>query len=262
MKKGKHYYNNGIVQHVYLEGEQPEGFIKGGLSKNKGKQAHNKGMISVYKDGANKYINKNDLQKYIDLGYIKTFVYTEKGAQDHKNSVIKTRKNKSNEQWLKDHIKRSNGAKQMWENRDFDEVKRICAPGLNKMMTCSRHSTSKEEGIAYDILCNLFGINNVEHHYNKDPRYPWYCDFYIKCEDLFIELNIFPTHYREPFNKNNNDHLNYLQHCLNEPLNWLEKCTADVWGRRDVEKLNMAIKNNLNYKVFYSMEDFYNEYRT
>ena len=31
-----------------------------------------------------------------------------------------------------------------------------------------------------------------------DGRYPYYCDFYIPSEDLFIELNAHPSHGSKP----------------------------------------------------------------
>lgn len=50
-------------------------------------------------------------------------------------------------------------------------------------------STSGPELQFYDYLCTQYGSENVERQY-KDKRYPYACDFYIKSEDLFIELNL------------------------------------------------------------------------
>jgi len=50
-------------------------------------------------------------------------------------------------------------------------------------------SSSKPENQLYNILCGFFSAEDVERDYNKDDRYPFKCDFYIRSEDLFIELN-------------------------------------------------------------------------
>lgn len=52
----------------------------------------------------------------------------------------------------------------------------------------------------------------------------------------------------------------HYYHCIEEPANWIEEDIPLVWGKSDVNKLNKATENNLNYKMFYRMEDFYSEY--
>ena len=53
--------------------------------------------------------------------------------------------------------------------------------------------TSKPEEQLYEALKFIYGQNNVIRQYS-DTRYPFRCDFYIKSEDLFIELNRFWSH--------------------------------------------------------------------
>jgi hypothetical protein len=55
-----------------------------------------------------------------------------------------------------------------------------------KLGTCS---TSKQEEKYYLFLTNKYGKDNVKRQF-YDIRYPYHCDFYIKSEDLFIELNL------------------------------------------------------------------------
>lgn len=50
-------------------------------------------------------------------------------------------------------------------------------------------NTSKPEEEYYKMLCDKYGEQDVERNYNKDSRYPFLCDFYIKSLDLFIECN-------------------------------------------------------------------------
>lgn len=80
-------------------------------------------------------------------------------------------------------------------------------------------NTSKPETEYYSYLCKQYGKKNVIRQYKDLARYPFNCDFYITTEDLFIELNLFPTHGKEPFDSTNSEHLKYLEHCKTNPNN-------------------------------------------
>lgn len=79
-------------------------------------------------------------------------------------------------------------------------------------------NTSQPEEEYYKLLCDKYGQLNIVRQY-KDQRYPFNCDFYIKSEDTFIELNLFPTHYTEPFDETNEEHLILLEQCRTSPKN-------------------------------------------
>ena len=51
-------------------------------------------------------------------------------------------------------------------------------------------NSSKPEDDYYQALVLEYGADDIERQYNKDPRYPFACDFYIKSLDIFIELNL------------------------------------------------------------------------
>lgn len=119
-------------------------------------------------------------------------------------------------------------------------------------------NTSKPENLYYNYLCNKYGKENVLRQY-KDDRYPFNCDFYIKSEDLFIELNLFPTHGKEPFDENNILHIEYLERCKISPKNWIEAQIPLIWAGTDVLKWETAQKNKLNYLRIYNLEGIYNE---
>lgn len=111
-------------------------------------------------------------------------------------------------------------------------------------------NSSKPEEDFYNYLCEKYSSENIIRQY-RDQRYPFNCDFYVKSEDLFIELNLHWTHGGEPFN-NSEKNLKLL----NE---WVEKSkTSDfylraieIWTKRDLLKIETAKKNNLNYLVIY-----------
>lgn len=65
-------------------------------------------------------------------------------------------------------------------------------------------STSGIERRLEKILVRKYGRDDVINHYRddryaRDSGYQFSCDFYIRSQDLFIELNAHPTHNNHPF---------------------------------------------------------------
>lgn len=118
-------------------------------------------------------------------------------------------------------------------------------------------NTSKPEEEIYEKLCKQLGKNNILRNYNKDSRYPFMVDFYIKSKDLFIECNFNWTHGEHWFNENSKSDLKISQ-------KWNEKSkdsdfykiALKVWTVKDVEKRDTANKNGLNYIVFWKESDY------
>ena len=119
-------------------------------------------------------------------------------------------------------------------------------------------NTSKQEDECYNILLRYFDVNDIIRQY-KSNVYPFACDFYIKSINTYIECNFHWTHNNHLYNKNNIKDL--ITKCK-----WKQKAKTskyynialDVWCKRDVNKYNIAMKNNLNYKVFYNTNEFKN----
>ena len=114
-------------------------------------------------------------------------------------------------------------------------------------------NSSKVEDKAFELIYNVFP--DVIRQYRSE-EYPYNCDFYIKSLELYIELNASWTHGGHLFdieNKKDIDKLNI----------WKEKSKSSkyyenaiyTWTILDVEKYNTAIKNKLNYKIFYNLDD-------
>jgi hypothetical protein len=104
------------------------------------------------------------------------------------------------------------------------------------------------------VLFSIFGESDVEIEYNEDERYPYHCDFYIKSEDLFIELNGYYTHGNHWFDKNSSDDIAQLNEWKRRDESDAYGCYSGAiydWTVRDVEKRETARKNNLNYVVFW-----------
>ncbi len=112
-------------------------------------------------------------------------------------------------------------------------------------------NTSKPEEELYTKLLEKYNNKTVLRRY-KEERYPFYCDFYVVEDDLFIELNAHWTHGGKPYDQNDKE-------CQEKLSYWREKAKTSkfyenaikTWTERDVVKRETAIKNNLNYEVIY-----------
>ena len=124
--------------------------------------------------------------------------------------------------------------------------------------------TSNMEDMIYQFLIYKFDFEDVIHHHRDEKRYPFECDFYIKPLDLFIELNFFWTHGGEPFDKNNSKHQERLNNWIksSQEINFKQKKKDGyknaiyIWTIDDTNKLLTFKRNNLNYKIFYNLEEF------
>ena len=229
-----HWYNNGETEISVSEKDTPPpNFKKGRLptpntARNKMSKAH-KGK---------KYINNGIDTMFIENGenLPQGFVFGKLLSEDsHKNLSLSS-------------IKR-------WAN--FDEETRrnisiavVTKGNLTKELNGS-FNTSSEEDLLYRKLCEQYSEGNVIRQYS-DKRYPFKCDFYIPSEDLFIELNKHWTHGGRPFDPNDAE-------CQKQLAVWQEKAKTsryykaaiNTWTVRDVQKINCAINNRLNYIKLY-----------
>lgn len=129
---------------------------------------------------------------------------------------------------------------------------------INTMKQNNSYNKSQDEEFVYKNLILKFGKQDIIRQY-KSKVYPFPCDFYIKSVDLYIECNFHWTHGTRPFENNNKD--------LKQLEEWQTKNTSyynnaiHVWTKADPLKLQTFIKNNLNYKIFYTIEDFERWYK-
>lgn len=120
-------------------------------------------------------------------------------------------------------------------------------------------NTSRIEEKFYNYLRTVFEESDIFRQY-LDDRYPFYCDFYIKSLDLFIELNISWTHGGHSFdadNINDQKQLLYWQQRALKSAYYQNAITT--WTIRDVKKMAAAKMNNLNYKIYWLQSEVLNE---
>lgn len=89
----------------------------------------------------------------------------------------------------------------------------------------------------------------------KSELYPFNCDFYIPSLDLYIEYNGTWTHGGCFYDENNEDNRNTLEKWkeASEHSRFYQNA-IETWTIRDLNKLNTALKNNLNYVVWFNEE--------
>lgn len=114
-------------------------------------------------------------------------------------------------------------------------------------------NASKPEEECYEMICKQFGKDDVIRQYHSG-KYPFNCDFYIKSRDLYIECNFSWTHGGHWFDAESEEDQAKLQ-------KWKDKGTKyynnaiQTWTIRDVLKRQTAIANNLNYVVFWNLNE-------
>jgi len=127
--------------------------------------------------------------------------------------------------------------------------------------------TSKPEEYIYRLL--IIKFPQTQRQYKSD-LYPFACDFYIPECDLYIEYQGHLGHGKEPFDQNNQKHIEIL----NE---WKERAKIresklkkrsqytdyiNVWTHRDPLKRRTAKENNLNWLEFFNLNQFLEWYKT
>lgn len=117
---------------------------------------------------------------------------------------------------------------------------------------------SQPEEDFYKYLCNKYGEFDVFREYDKDQRYPFRCDFYIKSIDTFVELNLYITHGVKPYDPNDEECTEMLEiYKKRAETQSIYNSVIDNWTVRDVIKINTAKNNNLNYIMYYKKDNLY-----
>jgi len=213
------------------------------------KKTHFSIPIPSYEDFYKHYIEENmsrtELCNYYKVG---------KSTIDKWISVLKIKKsqdliNKSIENYMINKYKANNVSKLI----DIKEKK------INTMKQNNSYNKSQDEEFVYRKLITKYGNNNVFRQY-KSKEYPFPCDFYIPKKNLYIECNFHWTHNNEPFNKENNKHIEILKIWQTKNTSYYNNA-IHVWTKADPLKLQTFIKNNLNYKIFYTIKDFERWYK-
>ena len=121
--------------------------------------------------------------------------------------------------------------------------------GINTKKQKGNLNTSKPEQESYRLLLEKFPDVKKEF---KEERYPFNCDFYIPNLDLFIECNFHWTHGGHPYNEETDKKQLELWKSKDSQF---YKNAINTWTIRDVNKREIAKKNNLNWIEFFTLNE-------
>ena len=132
------------------------------------------------------------------------------------------------------------------------QLPEVRAKAYNTKRENGTFNTSKTEDDTYKILKDIFG--EVLRQYSSDT-YPYNCDFYIPTYDLYIECNYHWTHQDHIYDGMDKADKELVESMHNKCSKYYDNAIY-TWTIRDKEKYDVAIKNKLNYILFYSFNQF------
>lgn len=138
--------------------------------------------------------------------------------------------------------------KKTWGRKSQKEINQIQQRIYDSKKKNGSFDISIPEDKLYKTLCNVYGKEKVLRQH-KDNRYPFFCDFYIKDYDFFIECQNWIGHGKEPFDINNIKHVEILNKWKNKSKgNNMYQRMINTWTIKDPQKRQFAFKNNLKFR--------------
>lgn len=170
----------------------------------------------------------------------------EKYGDSNYNNIEKARKTNLEKYGVDCILKREDVVKL----KNSEEIKR------KQYNTKKKNNTFNTSKIEQELEIELRKIfPNLKTQY-KSKKYPFHCDYYVPELDLYIEYNGTWTHGFHFFDKNNQEDLNKLEEWKNKNTKYYNSAIK-TWTQRDILKLETAIKNHLNYVVWFNQEQAY-----
>lgn len=171
--------------------------------------------------------NKTMLNKYGDVTY--------RNWDKHKQTCL--------ERYGVDSWSKTNEFKQMMSDKhDLIQTKRY---ETIKKLNIGKFSLMEQK--SHIILKEIFP--DVIHQYKSDV-YPFMCDFYIPSTDTYIECNYHWTHGKRLYSGSPEDIEIITKWKQNNHFGAIE-----TWTIRDIKKYKCAVEHNLNYLLFYNMQE-------
>lgn len=281
---GKKKYNNGVIAKYFFPGEEPEGWVLGSIEEKKRKNS----MATINQWLDPNFREKQLTTRATDEYHEKmSQISKEVWEKDH-DAICESISKAKIAQYQNDEARqmRSEVQKRLWENPEYREKQinylkechkdlydlhpeyretmrrvitkawennksEILAKQINTKKINGTYGKSLEEDAYYSYLLTIYDKDDIVRQY-KDDRYPFWCDFYIKSEDKFIEYQGTWTHGGHPYNPDDIEDQKILE-------SWKEKAKTsnyyamaiDCWTVRDVLKRKTAQDNNLNIEFIY-----------
>lgn len=176
-----------------------------------------------------------------------------KCSEETKRKISESRKDVRYTQGSKEKI--SESLKEYFKTEDEEHLKRRLEKAIYTKRTNNTFNTSKPEENAHKLLKEKYP--KVCRQYSSEV-YPFACDFYIMELDLYIECHFGWMHGGKPFDSEEDVlYIKWKQKSMEKPI---YKQALYTWTDLDVRKLKTFRKNKLNYKIFYTFEEFINWY--
>ena len=249
------WYTNGIKTiKIYEDDEIPDGFYPGRTFKS---NPWNKGLTKETDERVatnGKSTSKGMLEKQLipwNKGLTKE---NSESLQRVSEKVSIYRKGKPS--WNKGLHWSEETKKKMSEAKKGKKlsVEKLFQSRLKEYETKKKNSSyilSEWEKLYYEYLLTIYNKDDIIYQYRSEV-YPFVCDFYIKSEDLYIELNYHWTHCDHPYNKDSIKDQKYLEELIQRSkVSDYYKNVITVWTVKDPLKLETVRKNNLNFRFIY-----------
>ena len=143
-----------------------------------------------------------------------------------------------------------------WEEKPLDEINDFLKKQFEAKKENGTLMTSAPEDETFELLKMKF--HDVVRQYRSD-KYPFACDFFIPSLQLYIECHYTWTHGKHPYNEDIDKEELVLWESKAETSDYYKNAIY-TWTDLDVRKKKCFIDNKLNYKIFYTIEDFKNWY--
>lgn len=144
---------------------------------------------------------------------------------------------------------------EFWSNADKAKttmLKKYNASSYLETREARISKSNKYQDYFYNLLVNLFDEFEIIKEYKSD-KYPWFCDFYVKRRNLYIEYDFHWSHGPHPFDVKNYEDI-ILFNKYSSRLRAGKSSYAQViktWCIDDANKLETAVRNKLNYITVY-----------
>lgn len=284
---GKKKYTNGNISKFFFPGTEPEGWKLGSTEEFKRKVSEGTKKAMQRPEVKEKFIKamqNEELRAIRSLNSKKSWENPDirKSRIDH---ISKSNKEYYNSEEGK--LMASNRTSRLWEQEDYkksqteaiqkghkdlyinhpeykdklsDSNKKAWNENkeniLTKQYTTKKKNnsfnTSRLEEDYYQTLLHKYDKDDIIRQYSVDERYPFNCDFYIKSEDKFIELQGTWCHGGHPFDAKNESDIKILNEWKEKAkISDYFKSAIHIWTETDPLKIKIAKENNLNIEFIY-----------
>ena len=224
--------------------------------------------IKEHKDEIIEKTKKTNKEKYdVEFGFLQKEAIEKNKIASHTKEANEKRKNTTKKHYgvdcifkleeLKEKSQINSHTKEALAKRTKSRESHINEISYKSEQTKRKKGRYSKLEQLFEKLCNDNNIECIDNYY-LDERYPYLCDFYLPKYDYFVEIFGGWFHSDHIYGTKENDEI-----VLNE---WKEKLKTNknyshainTWSIKDVEKVNCAKAQNLNFIILWNDNDITN----